>query len=184
MISVSRLVMLRRMSTFKFQSTLPKLPIPPLAETLDRYVKSVQPLQTPAAHAQTKAHAASFLKDLGPVLQGRLEKYAGDKANWLEDWWFRYAYHSWRTNVLIHSNWFMLLSDHPTRPAALQDDSKIYLRNGAFTPHQIERAAYLISNLCGYISDLVAYGFLQLDTRANQPGKRFLSRRPSRARCA
>lgn len=148
----------RSMSTFQYQSTLPKLPVPSLEETAKRYLRSVQPLQTPAEHSHTTTLVHEFIQPngLGQVLQKRLEERAQTHPNWLEEWWFRYAYHSWRNNVLVHSNWFMLLKNHPMTPRELMDDAMIWKRQGVVTPFQVDRAAVLVSNMVGYIQELVA----------------------------
>ena len=40
-------------STYFHESALPKLPIPSVSDTLQRYLALVQPIQTPAAHLKT-----------------------------------------------------------------------------------------------------------------------------------
>ncbi|KAF8989206.1 hypothetical protein BDZ89DRAFT_974789, partial [Hymenopellis radicata] len=58
--------------TFKFQETLPKLPIPPLEDTCERYLKALEALQDEAEHARTKAAVEDFLKNDGPLIQDKL----------------------------------------------------------------------------------------------------------------
>ena len=47
--------------TFAGQSKLPKLPIPPLEETCQRYLRALEPLQDEEEHEATKAAVAEFL---------------------------------------------------------------------------------------------------------------------------
>lgn len=66
--------------TFAGQSSIPKLPIPPLEDTCSRYLRALEGLQDPAEHARTKAVVEEFLKSEGPRLQEKLKAYAADKA--------------------------------------------------------------------------------------------------------
>lgn len=71
-----------RPSSTKAQVTLPRLPIPPLRKTLDRYLASIQPLLledelrtgTPfnSAYDRRVKWAEEFEKGLGSVCQERL----------------------------------------------------------------------------------------------------------------
>lgn len=66
--------------TFAGQSSIPKLPIPPLEETCGRYLRALEGLQDEAEHERTKAAVEEFLKGEGPRLQEKLKEYAADKA--------------------------------------------------------------------------------------------------------
>ena len=54
------------------QAKLPRVPLPGLEETLQRYLESVRPITTPAEFAATKEHVAAFLEGDGPRLQADL----------------------------------------------------------------------------------------------------------------
>lgn len=69
--------------TFAGQSSIPKLPIPPLEDTCNRYLRALEGLQDPVEHARTKAIVEEFLKGEGPRLQEKLKAYAADKARWV-----------------------------------------------------------------------------------------------------
>ena len=73
--------------TFQGQSKLPHLPIPTLQETCQRYLSSLQPLQTAEQHATTKSVVEDFLKNDGPVLQKQLQDYASTRASYIEEFW-------------------------------------------------------------------------------------------------
>ena len=66
--------------TLAFQDKLPKLPIPSLEDTCNRYLRALEALQDEKDHANTKAAVKQFLETDGPVLHGILEEYAKDKA--------------------------------------------------------------------------------------------------------
>ncbi|EAT90882.2 hypothetical protein SNOG_01233 [Parastagonospora nodorum SN15] len=66
--------------TFAHQDKLPKLPIPELESSLQKYVAALKPLQSPKEHNDTTISIQEFLKSDGPVLQEKLKKYASARA--------------------------------------------------------------------------------------------------------
>jgi carnitine O-acetyltransferase len=66
-----------RKRTFDNQSILPRLPIPTLKETSEKYLKSLEPLLSEKELATSKSAVETFVasKGLGPVLQKRLMTY-------------------------------------------------------------------------------------------------------------
>jgi len=70
--------------TFAAQENLPKLPIPELQQTCDRYLVALEPLQSRQQRADTKAAVQDFLRAEGPELQERLKKYATGKSSYIE----------------------------------------------------------------------------------------------------
>ena len=75
------------MRTFAFQSVLPRLPVPPLADTVAGYLAHARVLQTDAEYAQSEAQAAAFLAGPGPKLQRYLWLKSLFVANFVTDWW-------------------------------------------------------------------------------------------------
>ena len=69
--------------TLAFQDKLPKLPIPSLEDTCNRYLRALEALQDEKEHENTKAVVKQFLETDGPVLHGMLEGYAKDKARYV-----------------------------------------------------------------------------------------------------
>jgi Choline/Carnitine o-acyltransferase len=69
--------------TLAFQDKLPKLPIPSLEDTCNRYLRALEALQDEKEHANTKAAVKQFLETDGPVLHGILKEYAKDKARFV-----------------------------------------------------------------------------------------------------
>jgi hypothetical protein len=66
-----------KLPTFIHQKSLPKLPVPPLRATLDRYLKSLEPIfkeggKTEAEVQQRQLWAKEFEEGLGHRLQQRL----------------------------------------------------------------------------------------------------------------
>ena len=69
--------------TLAFQDKLPKLPIPSLEDTCNRYLRALEALQDEKDHENTKAAVKQFLETDGPVLHGILGEYAKDKARFV-----------------------------------------------------------------------------------------------------
>lgn len=70
--------------TFANQDSLPKLPVPNLEDTCRRHLDTLEALQTPREHEETKAAVQEFLKTDGPVLQEKLKNYASSKTSFIE----------------------------------------------------------------------------------------------------
>lgn len=114
--------------TLQHQATLPRLPVPPLEQTVAKYLKSLEPIfaqqeelgQLPAGTtaeselAKRKVWAEEFLADksIAHALQLRLRDVdATTPNNWLDDrYWLQKAYHEWRVPLLINSNWWLMFA--------------------------------------------------------------------------
>ena len=70
--------------TFAHQDELPKLPIPELESSLEKYQDALVPLQTRREQSETSRVVQDFLKSDGPDLQARLKKYATGKTSYIE----------------------------------------------------------------------------------------------------
>ena len=70
--------------TFAAQDSLPKLPIPDLDATCNRYLEALEPLQSAREHRESKSAVRDFLRSEGPELQERLKKYATGKSSYIE----------------------------------------------------------------------------------------------------
>lgn len=86
--------------TYRYQRSLPHLPVPTLESTTSKYLETVQPHLTPEEYKRTKEAVESFVgSDLARKLQERLLARAADtKTNpsWLADWWNEAAYMGYR----------------------------------------------------------------------------------------
>ncbi|XP_061163747.1 carnitine O-acetyltransferase-like isoform X2 [Saccostrea echinata] len=87
---------------FSVQDSLPKLPVPPLEQTLQKYLRSVRPLLTDEEYVNTQKVVEDFKRDPGPKLQSLLEKRAQKETNWLSDWWTNTAYLEFRQPVTVN----------------------------------------------------------------------------------
>uniref|UniRef100_A0AC11DX91 Carnitine O-acetyltransferase n=1 Tax=Ovis aries TaxID=9940 RepID=A0AC11DX91_SHEEP len=94
-------------SRFKaHQDSLPRLPVPPLQQTLDHYLKALQPIVSEEEWTQTKQLVEEFQTagGVGERLQKGLERRARKMENWLSDWWLKTAYLQYRQPLVIYSS--------------------------------------------------------------------------------
>ncbi|SPO23364.1 related to carnitine acetyl transferase FacC [Ustilago trichophora] len=137
--------------TFEGQSKLPHLPIPTLEETCERYLSSLQPLQTSEQHATTKRVVQDFLKNDGPVIQKQLQEYASTRASYIEEFWDE-SYLQASDSVVLNLNPFFILEDDPTPTRG----------------NQLMRTANLILASLAFIHDLRT-GVLEPDSVRGTP---------------
>ena len=69
----------------KHQSSLPKLPVPPLQQTLQKYLKAMRPLVNDSEYQKTLMVVEEFGKPngVGEKLQRKLEERAKSHDNWV-----------------------------------------------------------------------------------------------------
>jgi len=94
-------------SRFKaHQDSLPRLPVPALHQSLDRYLKALQPIVSEEEWAQTKQLVEEFQTagGVGERLQKGLERRARKTENWLSEWWLKTAYLQYRQPLVIYSS--------------------------------------------------------------------------------
>ncbi|XP_017874631.1 PREDICTED: choline O-acetyltransferase, partial [Drosophila arizonae] len=91
---------------FGFPDTLPKIPVPPLEQTMADYVLALEPITTPAQLERTKAIIKQFVSPQG--LGPRLHQYLVDKReaedNWAYYYWLNDMYMNVRLPLPINSN--------------------------------------------------------------------------------
>ncbi|KAJ1859767.1 hypothetical protein LPJ73_001700 [Coemansia sp. RSA 2703] len=149
--------------TMSQQSKLPRLPIPPLKQTISKYLESIVPVADSdlAALAETNKRATSFAK-VADRLQQRLISYEKTQTNsWLEKWWFELAYLSWREGLCINSNYWISFASDPNAyglaraPEALLPQNPDYIKgriwdSGTYSEFQLRRAVKYIQKALDY----------------------------------
>jgi carnitine O-acetyltransferase len=70
--------------TYAHQDDLPKLPIPPLEASCEKYLTALKPLQSAREHAETRHAVQAFLRNEGPELNEKLKKYAEARTSYIE----------------------------------------------------------------------------------------------------
>lgn len=102
----------------RYQKNLPRLPVPPLQDTLAKYLTTCKPLLSDAEFKKTEAAVKDFISSgVGAELQRRLEAKAADPSclNWLDDWWLDAAYLGYRDPVVVYVSYFYLFKDDRLR---------------------------------------------------------------------
>ncbi|EOO03618.1 putative carnitine acetyl transferase protein [Phaeoacremonium minimum UCRPA7] len=99
--------------TFASQDKLPKLPIPDLASSCNKYLAALKPLQSPREQSDTRRAVQEFLRHEGPELQEKLKKYAEGRTSYIEQFWYD-SYLNFDNPVVLNLNPFFLLEDDPT----------------------------------------------------------------------
>jgi carnitine O-acetyltransferase len=109
-------------ATLRFEESLPRLPVPPLSQTCERYLDTVRPHLTDVEFTTTTSAVKSFLSSpLASELQKRLESRASqsEMINWLADWWNDAAYMAYRDPVVVFvSYYYVHLDDRAVRTQA------------------------------------------------------------------
>ncbi|KAI4464457.1 carnitine o-acyltransferase [Holotrichia oblita] len=85
---------------------LPRLPVPALKQTLEKYLQTVRPHVNDKEFAATSELVKKFCADngIGAKLQKFLVDKAKDSENWLADWWLHAAYLDFRYPVVVYSS--------------------------------------------------------------------------------
>ncbi|TEB34514.1 carnitine acetyltransferase [Coprinellus micaceus] len=134
---------------------MPRLPVPELRKTLDKYLASLEPflredekrggMNYHSGLSLRKKWADEFEQGIGKVLQDRL--VALDRAspnNWLDDnFWLNKAYLEWRAPLLVNSNWWLAFYEDDMMPATALKGETNNNRAGT-TFWQLRRAAWLV----------------------------------------
>lgn len=146
------------LATFHYQQSLPRLPLPPLRNTLDKYLQSLEPYfilnerngrgRRSEARARRRKLADEFEQGLGVTCQQRLQELVKNAPyNWLDDaFWLRKAYLESRSSLLVQSNWWLALQDDETVPASVRLDPQPEL----FNEWQLRRASWLVKRMLSF----------------------------------
>ncbi|RXK42108.1 carnitine O-acetyltransferase [Tremella mesenterica] len=126
---------------------LPKLPIPELRDTCQRYLRALEGLQDPDEHSRTRSVVEEFLNNgEGEKWQKRLKEYDQGVDSYIEEFWYE-SYLSHADSVVLSLNPFFVLSSDVT--------PRVH--------PQLSRAASLILSSLSFIHDL-RNGLLQPDS--------------------
>ncbi|XP_019767921.2 choline O-acetyltransferase [Dendroctonus ponderosae] len=88
------------------ETILPKLPVPPLEDTMRKYLNTLRPLLNEHEHEQVKKIVDTFAGDggLGRKLQLYLLKRRENMDNWAYEYWLNDMYLNYREPIVINSN--------------------------------------------------------------------------------
>jgi carnitine O-acetyltransferase len=100
--------------TFGNEDRLPRVPLPSLAHSCERFLEWCAPLLTPAQLDATAAELVAFQQPdgAGPGLQAELERYNDTEGvhSWLDTFWPR-RYLGRRDRIALNANFFFLFRD-------------------------------------------------------------------------
>ncbi|TJZ55448.1 choline/carnitine O-acyltransferase [Streptomyces piniterrae] len=100
--------------TFSHENTLPRVPLPTLEASCERFLAWCAPLLTADERAATEAEVAAFLRPdgAGRMLQAALEAYDATDGvhSWLDTFW-PYRYLGRRDRIALNANFFFLFQD-------------------------------------------------------------------------
>ncbi|XP_023936317.1 carnitine O-palmitoyltransferase 2, mitochondrial [Bicyclus anynana] len=101
-----------KVPTFHFQKSLPRLPIPELGKTKDRYLSALKPLLNDGQYNEAVTRTSSFIANEGSKLQEKLilkDKY-NKHTSYISDYWFD-LYLRDRVPLPINYNPFLVMQN-------------------------------------------------------------------------
>lgn len=103
-------------SPFDHEDSLPRVPLPSLADSARRFLEWCNPLLTDDERTATRAAVADFLRPDGPapILQAALERFDATPGvrSWLDRFWPS-RYLGRRDRIALNANFFFLFNDPP-----------------------------------------------------------------------
>ncbi|XP_074488320.1 carnitine O-palmitoyltransferase 1, liver isoform isoform X1 [Sebastes fasciatus] len=98
----------RKPMLYSFQNSLPRLPVPTIKDTCERYLESVRPLMEDERYERMEGLTKDFEKNLGPRLQWYLKLKSWWASNYVSDWWEEYIYLRGRGPIMVNSNYYAM----------------------------------------------------------------------------
>ncbi|CAI4054363.1 hypothetical protein N7582_000077 [Saccharomyces uvarum] len=145
---------------------LQRLPVPPLQDTLNRYLERVEPLQDERQNRRTRRTVLSAENlDALQTLHERLQDYdarlaaSNPESSYIEQFWYD-AYLLYDATVVLNVNPYFQLQDDPTIK-----DTPETAAQGPYRAHtvQVRRAARLATSVLKFIRE-IRRGTLRPDT--------------------
>ncbi|QEU60150.1 Yat1 [Kluyveromyces lactis] len=132
------------------QEVLPRLPIPPLEDTLKRYLARLEPLQDARSYEKTKRAVAESEQSLR-IIDHELRKYDEHLAqrepmsSYIEQFWFD-SYLEYDESVVLNLNPYFQLADDPT----MNNVPKVSSRFSHFN-RQVKRTSKLVVSMLKFV---------------------------------
>uniref|UniRef100_T1K5L4 Uncharacterized protein n=1 Tax=Tetranychus urticae TaxID=32264 RepID=T1K5L4_TETUR len=102
-----KMLTIKKPLLYSYQGALPRLPLPSVSDTIDRYLMSIRALCENEEDYQRKTKLAHEFRD---GVAKRLQKYLIFKSwwasNYVSDWWEEYVYLRSRSPLMINSNFY------------------------------------------------------------------------------
>ncbi|NXV36685.1 CPT1B palmitoyltransferase, partial [Rissa tridactyla] len=106
--ALMKVLSVRKPLLYSFQTSLPKLPVPPVEATITRYLESVRPLMDDEKYGKMEALAKEFKEKTAPRLQKYLILKSWWTTNYVSDWWEEYIYLRGRSPLMVNSNYYAM----------------------------------------------------------------------------
>ncbi|KAL0280460.1 UNVERIFIED_CONTAM: hypothetical protein PYX00_001740 [Menopon gallinae] len=106
LICVKILTCYGRPQLYSFQGSLPRLPLPPVHDTMQRYLRSVRPILNDQEYERMVKLASEFENGIGKKLQRYLILKSWWATNYVSDWWEEYVYLRGRAPLMVNSNFY------------------------------------------------------------------------------
>ncbi|KAF1641617.1 Carnitine O-palmitoyltransferase 1, muscle isoform, partial [Eudyptes chrysocome] len=107
-VALMKVLSIRKPLLYSFQTSLPKLPVPPVEATITRYLESVRPLMDDEKYSKMEALAKEFKEKTAPRLQKYLILKSWWTTNYVSDWWEQYVYLRSRSPLMVNSNYYAM----------------------------------------------------------------------------
>ncbi|XP_063986769.1 carnitine O-palmitoyltransferase 1, liver isoform isoform X2 [Diachasmimorpha longicaudata] len=91
---------------YSFQGSLPRLPLPSVKDTMQRYLRSARPLLDDENYERMEKLAKEFEEGIAVKLQRYLILKSWWSTNYVSDWWEEYVYLRGRSPIMVNSNFF------------------------------------------------------------------------------
>ncbi|XP_043980469.1 carnitine O-palmitoyltransferase 1, muscle isoform isoform X2 [Gambusia affinis] len=98
----------RRPLLYSFQAVLPRLPVPRVDDTIEKYLESVRPLLDDKQYKQMEILAHNFKENEASLLQRYLVLKSWLAPNYVSDWWEEYIYLRSRSPIMVNSNFYIM----------------------------------------------------------------------------
>lgn len=140
----------------RYEDSLPRLPVPTLQETCERYLKSLHPLLTPEEYSASEKAIAKF-PEQASKLQDRLVERAEkpEVKNWIAEWWDQAAYLTYKDPVVPYVSYFYSFRDdryrrNPAKRAAAITTAALFCQRevtrGTLEPEYIRKKPIAMSS--------------------------------------
>ncbi|CAB9525485.1 Carnitine O-palmitoyltransferase 2, mitochondrial [Seminavis robusta] len=116
---------------YQHQNSLPRLPIPKVEETLERFLPTALPLAETPQEAESLQKCVQNFAQESTHLQERLLQHNQEyspNSSWLQHWWNTLGYLQVRDRSPINVSYFFQLKDDPT---CFVGDSDVQIKRGA-----------------------------------------------------
>jgi carnitine O-palmitoyltransferase 1 len=104
----TKILLGRKPMLYSYQSSLPRMPVPALADTTKKFLSTVKPLLTSSEYENILSMSNDFQSTAGKKINFYLNLKSWWANNYVTDWWEKYVYLRGRDPIMINSNYYVL----------------------------------------------------------------------------